>query len=158
MSDDPNGREMHQRAPWPTILKDLVGRLHVFPGWYVSLENWEDGDSVGLRLCITVRGVDSYHPEDGRTVIHPFIVPAATYNEQSWRRWVYERCMDVQRHELNEFFRLEVADTGLKTGIAPLTVRPYAPNHGPGNDPYFTFELGTREGQRTRNDGSLSPE
>lgn len=54
-------------------------------------------------------------------------MPPATYNRQSWRRWVLDCCVRVEGHEACEFF-----DDGGE--------RPYAPNHGPGNDPYIVFD------------------
>jgi hypothetical protein len=174
MPDETTPIYMTQIAPYPHILHDLVGRLQAFPGWFFELvdRQTDASDSGGLRLEIYVRGVDSYDPSKPRGVVHSFIVPAATYNEQSWRRWLFDRCLDVQTHELCEFFRFVdgrplCATCGLEgighspcatCGVADIITRPYAPNHGPGNDPYFVFELGDREGQRTRNDGSLSPE
>lgn len=98
--------------------------------------------SKGLTLCITTRGVDSYHPERGETyrVRHYMPVPPAAYNEKSWRRWLLEQILLVERHEACEFFKID-------------GIRPYAPLHGPGNDPYIIFERSTTEEIRTRYTG-----
>lgn len=142
-----NGRMFHV-APWPSELEDLVDHVAAFEGWSFRLaEEEHDGDCTGLRLHITVRGDDAYHPDKRLGVIHAFIVPAATYDRANWQRWLYDRCADVQRHELGEHFAVD-------------GVRPYAPNHGPGNDPCFpreVFEASTDEQRRTNDQGIVKP-
>lgn len=68
--------------------------------------------------------------------------PPATYDQRSWRRWLFDRILDVEKHEAMEFF--QVAGR-----------RPYAPSHGPGNDPYMIREVGTDTDQRTSFRGDL---
>lgn len=137
---------MHQEAPDPVALADLITRLEYRPNWTCQLVDEPIGadGSGGLRLYICARGYDSYHVDRGQTygVIHSFIVPAATYNEQNWRHWLFERFLDVERHEASEFFSID-------------GVRPYAPHHGPGHDPYFVFERGTDVDARTRPSGQI---
>lgn len=167
MSDE---RRNIQDAPYPAILADLVDRLRLEPGWTVRLvEKTRDTGSPeqghGLTLSITTLSFDTYHPERGRNyrVIHDFPVPPATYNEQSWTRWLFERYLDVLRHEGMEFFQIhEPCDCGtadwdhtgecasLKQGY-----RPYAPNHGPGNDPYVVREETTDLDRRTQFTGNV---
>jgi hypothetical protein len=136
---------MTQEAPYPTILEDLVGQLKYRPGWRFYLTHIDRGQgSIGLTFTIQSLGYDTYHPENGETyrVNHYFIVPAASYNEQSWRNWLFERLQDVERHECAEFF--QVGDE-----------RPYAPHHGPGNDPYVIFEHGEDIDRRTNFKGEI---
>ena len=76
--------------------------------------------------------------------MHYFPVPPAAYDVRSWRRWLLEQVLLVERHEACEFFQL-AGD------------RPYAPSHGPGNDPYLIRELGTDEDVRTSFRGELLP-
>ena len=132
-------------APYPIILEALVGKLTYRPGWRIRLDTIDRGQgSAGLTLIITTRGFDSYHPEDAYRVNHYMPVPPAAYNEQSWRRWLFEQILLVERHECCEFFKID----GL---------RPYAPHHGPGNDPYVVFERGTDEEARTMFTGQVNP-
>ena len=63
-------------------------------------------------------------------------VPPAAYNRRSWQRWLFEQCLLGERHEAMEFFTISGE-------------HPYAPNHGPGNDPYIDAELTTDEDRRT---------
>jgi hypothetical protein len=143
---------MHQEAPYPTILEALVSqcRMGLHGDWRVDLtdmqrdEDHGRGAAGGLTLRILTKGPDTYHPERGENyrVYHYFSVPAATYDERSWRRWLFERYLDVWRHEAMESF-----------GIG--AERPYAPSHGPGNDPYLVRELGTDEDRRTRFTGEV---
>lgn len=136
-----------QTAPYPSLLGDLVGALQYRPGWTCRLTNLDRGQgSVGLTLVITTLGYDSYHPENGETyrVNHYMIVPTANYNRQSWQRWLLEQFILVERHEACEFFRIDGQ-------------RPYAPHHGPGNDPYIVFERGTDEEARTMFTGEVIP-
>jgi hypothetical protein len=138
-------RTMTQDAPYPEILASLVARCTYRPDWWVTLEPIDRGQgSKGLTLVITTRGYDSYNPERGPyyRVNHYMPVPPAAYNEQSWRRWLFEQFLLVERHECCEFFRIDGK-------------RPYAPHHGPGNDPYVVFERGTDEEARTMSSGEI---
>lgn len=138
---------MTQTAPFPTLLADLIDTFKYRPGWRFELVDplERDPGSAGLTLIVTTKGYNSYHPEDGETyrVNHYFPVPPATYDRRSWRAWLHECLEKVERHELNEFFQ-DGED------------RPYAPSHGPGNDPYITREVGTDVDRRTSFRGELN--
>lgn len=136
---------MKQEAPDPTELRALVDTLVYKPGWSAYLHDdlerdfatGADGATTtecigrGMTLAITTLTADSYHPEvTDRRVVHYFIVPAATYDRRSWRRWLLDCYLKVEQHECCEFFRVDGE-------------RPYAPSHGPGNDPYLIREVGT---------------
>ena len=139
-------KTMTQTAPFPQKLKRLVERCAYRPGWTVRLygNGYErDTGCEGLTLSITTDTVNSYHPEQQIRVQHLFIVPAATYDERSWRRWLFERFHDVELHECMEFFTID-GD------------KPYAPSHGPGNDPYLVREVGTDIDRRTSFRGELN--
>lgn len=130
---------MRQVAPDPWGLRKLVDKMSYRPGWTFSLEDLDRGQgSRGLTLKVLSKGYDTYHPEQGETyrVWHYFPVPPAAYNEQSWIRWLLDRIIEIERHEACEFFQIGHE-------------RPYAPHHGPGNDPYIVFDHGTDEEART---------
>lgn len=138
-------RTMQQTAPYPVVLWQLVERLQYKPGWRFTLEDLDRGQgSKGLTLVIRVRTPDSYHPEQMIGVAHYMLVPPAAYDVRSWQRWLLDQVLLVERHEACEFFQLE-GD------------RPYAPSHGPGNDPYLVREVGSVEDQRTSFRGELNP-
>ena len=63
------------------------------------------------------------------------VVPAAAYDERSWRRWLFEQVSLVERHETMEFF--QIGDD-----------KPFAPSHGFGQNPYLVRELGTEQDRR----------
>ena len=110
---------MHQRAPWPQALADLVATVQYKDGWKCWLENMSRGQgSEGLTLVIQRYGPDTYHPEHAMRVNHYMPVPPAAFDERSWRRWLLEQFLLVERHETCEFFQVG-------------GVRPYAPSHGP---------------------------
>jgi hypothetical protein len=143
---------MTQTAPYPDELADLVEHAELWPGWHVWLEDMlrdpassHGAEGRGLTLVIQTKGFDTYHPERGQDyrVRHYFIVPAATYNRRSWRRWLFDQYAKVWLHEAMESF-------------AVGGERPFAPHHGPGNDPYTVFEHGTDEDVRTRFTGDLN--
>lgn len=130
---------MRQEAPDPTVLAELVEALAYRPGWTFILADIDRGQgSVGLTLDIVTLGYDSYHPERGErySVHHYMPVPPAAFDRRSWQRWLFEQILLVERHEAMEFFAVDGA-------------RPYAPHHGPGNDPYIVFEHGTDLDVRT---------
>jgi hypothetical protein len=128
------------QGPYPAELANLVGRLSYRPGWRFSLRNMDRGQgSSGLTLDIVSLGYDTYNPERGETyrVHHYFIVPAAAYDRRAWQRWLLDCLLKVEQHECCEFFQIDGK-------------RPFAPNHGPGRDPYVVVELGTIEDAETR--------
>lgn len=142
---------LRQSAPYPYELDDLVERTRYKEGWRFTLEHLDRGQgSKGLTLVITCTVPNSYHPERKISVCHYFIVPAAAYNARSWQRWLFDRIRDVESHEAAEFFRLVNRSTQQE-------IRPYAPLHGPGNDPYLIAELATDEERRTSFRGELNP-
>lgn len=136
---------MQQTAPFPTVLVDLVEACTYRPGWEVRLRNRFDRgqESAGLTLIITTDTVNSYRHDEPMRVNHLFIVPAAAYDERSWRRWLFECFHQVELHEAMEFFTI----AGQK---------PYAPSHGPGNDPYLLREVGTELDRRTSFRGEVN--
>jgi hypothetical protein len=139
---------MTQEAPYPEVLGGLVARLVYRPGWKFRLTTLSRGQgSKGLTLVITTLGYNTYHVEDGETyrVNHYMPVPPAAYNEASWRNWLFEQCLLVDKHEAMEFF--QVGDE-----------RPYAPNHGYGWDPYLVTEVTTGDDRRTNFRNELVPE
>lgn len=136
---------MRQQAPYPVALVSLVERLSYRRGWTFQLVDMDRGQgSAGLTFCATGTYPDTYDPDTTIRVRHLFPVPPAAYDERSWRRWLFERILEVERHEAAEFFQVDGA-------------RPYAPHHGPGNDPYIIFEHGTDLDVRTDFRGEVSP-
>ncbi len=155
------------------VLRGLVSKVTCKPGWAFSLAD----DDEGFRLVILVPCEDSrFSPAPGRDcysrkgqwcewpyidrgcvhcgrlreevtrsmyVRHFFPVPVATYNKKSWRRWIFECCRKVEDHELGEWFLVEGE-------------RPFAPLHGPGNNPYDVREVSTEEEARTDQRGDLT--
>lgn len=135
-----------QQAPYPRELAFLVARLRYRPGWKFRLDEVDRGQgSSGLTLIIMTSGYDSYHPDRGKgyRVSHFMPVPPAAYDARSWQRWLFEQCLLVERHEAMEFFAI------CDSPHSEHATRPYAPSHGPGNDPYLVRELGTSADQRT---------
>jgi hypothetical protein len=104
------------------------------------------------------------------TVNHYFPVPAATYNLESWRRWLLDRLGDVDTHERMEDFafvaeRYWITAPGEDPPSGEELERPYAPVHKPGWDPYMITVLSTAEdrdtdfrGNRVHPDTAASPE
>jgi hypothetical protein len=138
-------QKLTQEAPFPEALRKLVLDLKYRPGWVTRLATIDRGQgSIGLTLIITTKGLDSYNPGDGEhyRVNHYFPVIPAAYDERSWRRWLFEQFLLVERHECMEFFQIEGR-------------RPYAPHHGPGNDPYNVFDHGTAVDTRTMYTGEV---
>lgn len=154
-------RVMHQLAPWPADLADLVSSLRYRQhlGWSVRLEgdyvrdpaDTHKGEARGLTLIVTRSGPNTYRPDETMRVAHMFAVPAATYNRESWRRWLFDRLGDVDTHERMEDFAFAGDTPG------DFTTRPYAPNHGPGWDPYLvTAVVATDADRRTSFRGTLN--
>lgn len=126
-------------APFPFELQELVHTLKYRPGWRFSLEDVDRGQgSKGLTLCVVSQGYNTYEPELGETyrVMHYMPVPPASFDKRAWQRWLLDQLLDIEVHEACEFFQVEGA-------------RPFAPNHGPGRNPYTILEVGTVEDAET---------
>ena len=146
-------RQMQQTAPYPEVLAALVEKLEYrhHLGWQVWLEDdlqrdkpdRHTGESRGLTLVVQRCGPDTYNHDQMMAVNHYFPVPPATYDERSWRRWLFDRLGDVDTHERMEDFVIGGE-------------RPYAPSHGPGNDPYMVRETGTDLDRRTSFRGEVN--
>lgn len=123
-----------QSAPFPHGLKALVAAATCKPGWSFSLVDIDRDDKTchGLTLIIYVEGPDADRPEVNIQVSHWFPVPAATYDRREWEIWLFDRCMDVERHEMMEFFKIQGTP-------------PFAPNHARGRNPYRVHVLGTEK-------------
>ena len=125
------------------ILRDLVAKVKCKPGWDFALKT--DDETGGLCLVITVLGPDSATPdiiERQRRIGHWHPVPLTTFNEASWKRWMFEKCRGVENHELGEWFRFGAE-------------RPFSPCHGPGEDPYVVNSYRPMIDQLTTQDGSI---
>lgn len=122
------------------VLAGIVEHVRCKPGWSFRLVD-EDG---ALRLVIRVSGYDSSRPSEriSMSVNHFQPVPMTTYNKKTWRRWIFEMCRRVENHELGEWFR--IGDE-----------RPFAPLHGPGEDPYTVHEFRPEADALTTQDGSM---
>lgn len=136
---------MYQSAPYPVALDALVKNLTYKPGWWFKLKEIDRGQFCqGLTLVITVATQDSYPPHEEIRVEHYMPVLPGAYDERAWRRWLFDQILLVERHEACEFFTIG-GD------------KPYAPSHGPGNDPYTIREIGTDEDRRMSSRGELEP-
>lgn len=114
-----------QEAPYPVALASFVEAARHRPGWSFDLGHVDRGQgSVGLTLTILVRGPNAYRPDEQCGVRHLFIVPAASYDAETWCEWLFDRVRDVEgNHEAAEWFTID-------------GVRPFPPDHGDGRDPY----------------------
>jgi hypothetical protein len=124
-------------APFPFELQELVRSLRYRPGWTFSLDHIDRGQgSKGLTFVVTTSVYDTYAPDQPMRVAHYMPVPPASFDRGSWQRWMLDQLLEIEVHEACEFFQI---DGG----------RPFAPNHGPGRNPYTIRELGTVEDAET---------
>lgn len=149
---------MHQVAPYPHDLAAVIAMLdyRTHLGWRIWLDDdlqrdkpgRHAGESRGMTLVIQRCGPDTYHHDQVIPVGHYFPVPPATFDRDTWTRWVFDRLGDVDTHERMEDFTL--TEDG-------RTTRPYAPNHGPGRNPYVIHEYAGDHDRRTSFRGELNP-
>lgn len=102
-------------------------------GTRFHLERHDDENYAVLNIFTYMP--DSYVPEKMRHTRHEFVVPVATYHQEAWTRWVFDRFASIELHEVCESFKVN----GLRV---------YAPHHGNGEDPYAFWPGGTREQKR----------
>lgn len=122
------------------LLERIVNETKCKPGWSFKLVD-EDG---AKRLVIRIEGFHNYDHHQPFIVDHYHPVPVTTYNERSWRRWIFEQCIRTMHHELGESLR-----------FGPDELRPFAPMHGPGEDPYTVHEWRPEIDALTTQDGSI---
>lgn len=144
---------MRQYAPFPAELAELVAemRLSVHPTWSFELDDRirdhagsHGGDAGGLTFVVLAETRDAYQDRP-RAVYHYFPVPAATFNRAAWKRWILDCLLQIQLHETCE---------GLLFGDE----RPFAPTHGPGDNPYVVVQYATETQRRTSFRGELNPQ
>lgn len=113
------------------VLQQVVKEFTYKPGWhvYIGLEIDEKDGSGGWQLFIVSNTENSRKLNERIRVRHPFLIPAASYDYKTWCAWVFDRCIDVERHEAGEF--------ALFNGE-----RLFAPHHGNGENPYITWFVG----------------
>lgn len=157
MAPEPE-RRLVQEAPWPYELEHLVDRLRFHPEWRFYLyEDYErDPGCHGTTFAVFAVTPDAYSTGETRRVWHYFPVPAATFDRQSWERWLLSRLEDVSRHEACEFTRF-VMEVETEEGPARAERRPFAPNHGPGRDPYVVWSYATDLDRKTSFRGDVNP-
>lgn len=106
-----------------TTLDALLNDFHYAPGWTFAVE------LIGFKnyLSVLVRGFDTYNVHRGQSYYtdHKFIMPEETPPD-SWQRWLFDRIMDVYRHEAMENFQVG-------------NERPYAPVHSRKAGLYYTM-------------------
>jgi len=121
------------------ILQKCVNEAQCKPGWSFWLDDGEDDSRV---LIIQLRETNNYDHSKPFTVNHIHPVPCTTFNERSWRRWIFEKCLATMNHEIGETLNFN-------------GIRPFVPMHGPGEDPYTVHEWRSEEDALTTQDGSL---
>lgn len=122
---------MRQYAPYPTELLSIISHAEWPPEIkrvYLAdmerdSEDTHGGAAGGLTLVFHFSGPSPYASKDVQNTAFYYPVPAATWNRGAWLRWVFECLEDTYRHELMEWFVVEGE-------------RPFAPLHGPGENPY----------------------
>lgn len=124
MSDQPAGY-------MPPLLEDVVESISFMPGWsaYLTEEYDDDDGSGGLQLCIVSLTPNSFHQTEPIRVRHSFLVPAASYNQRTWKAWIRDCYSKVWDHEIGEFLMFD-------------GVREFGPHHGNGENPYVVWHAG----------------
>jgi hypothetical protein len=124
------------------ILRKVVSEAKCKPGWTFRIV---DSDDEGKYIELHIRmenDVDNYDHSRPFAPYHVHPVPYATYNEASWRRWLFEQCLRSMNHEIGEALNFNGE-------------RPFAPLHGPGEDPYTRHEFRPEIDFLTTQNGSI---
>ena len=111
------------------VLVELVKQVTYKPNWkiYLGYELADDG-AGGWHLFVISHSPDSLDPFREIRVRHGFLVPAASYNRDTWAAWIFDRLRDVETHEAAEFFQID-------------GVREFAPHHSNGENPYLVWHV-----------------
>lgn len=103
------------------VLKEISYDRDPPPGQRFRLSY--DGENNYAILYVYTYNVDTYNAPAMRHTRHEFVVPVATYNKDTWIRWVFDAIVSIEVHETSEWFFVNGE-------------RVYAPHHGNGEDPY----------------------
>jgi hypothetical protein len=104
----------------PTRLPAIVAHLRYKPGWVFKI-----GGPLGRYLCVFATTPDSTNPTRTRTTQHMFEAPQLEGRDLV--RWVFDRILDAERHEVGEFFTIDGH-------------RPFFPHHQDEGSPYEHVE------------------
>jgi hypothetical protein len=134
-----------QLAPYPDALAKMVAGLKMRPRWRAELGYVDRGQgSAGLTLSVYITEANAYDNDEMRSVVHYFPVPPASFDEISWQRWLFDQVGAVSGHEDMENFEIN-------------GVKPYAPDHKPGRDPYTVIQRGSWEDAKISFRGEVNP-
>lgn len=103
------------------VLREVEYKRDEPPGQRFRLVR--DDENNYAVLFIYTWNVDTFNPPQMRHTRHEFVVPCATYNRDTWIRWVFDNIDAIEGHETTENFFVN-------------GVRIYGPHHGNGEDPY----------------------
>lgn len=124
------------------LLRKIVAETRCKPNWLFRLKD----EGGALRLIIRVDSHDNFDHSKRFCVDHYHPVPITTFNEKSWRRWIFDQCMRTEAHEIGE---------NLRFGEGDDESRPFLPTHGPGEDPYAIREYRHEDDAFTTQNGSM---
>lgn len=163
-------RQITQWAPWPDDLEQLVAELDYNEAWQFTLRERDDRDYApddherihpiagGTTLDVVIAHRNSYPPHEQRHTGFTFPVPPVTWNRDNWMLWLFDRISEIEQHERMEHFRLVHQPPAELIGRAdPLVERPFAPLHGPGNDPNRLHLYAPDDARRTSWRGIVQP-
>jgi hypothetical protein len=105
------------------LLAALIEQMDGPPGWKFSFVR--TGGAPFFMIKVPSR--DNYDYSRKLTTLHEHSVPWAEFNEKTWKRWLFDKCLASMIHEMGEMVRWG-------------DVRPFAPTHGPGECPYTLRE------------------
>lgn len=80
-------------------LRELLRRFTYRPGWTFSIEN---GD---LRVRAEV--IDANNQSQAIPLTFARSIPRCVYQEFDWVGWLYEQVLAMERHEAQEFFKID---------------------------------------------------
>lgn len=103
------------------VLTELRYKRDEPPGQRFRLVREDENNYA--KLFIFTYNIDTYNAPQMRHTRHEFVVPVATYNEDTWVRWVHDAIQAIEAHETDEWFFYKGK-------------RIYAPHHGNGENPY----------------------
>lgn len=111
---------LHQSAPFPQELEEVVECCSYKPGWSLSLTV----AGGGLSLLVTMEVPDCDPPHSLKRIPNVIPVPPKTYSREGWTEWVFEQLLRIEQHEAAEHFRVEGQ-------------RAFPPSHGSERDAYL---------------------
>jgi hypothetical protein len=91
-------------------VRELLRRFTYKPGWRFKIAgDYEDPPRPPGpgAIQVTFQAPDAYHPKRVVPIISVIAIPDQPEDEDRLARWLFDRILDIERHEAGEWFVID---------------------------------------------------